>query len=225
MGQKVNANGFRIGMTRTWPSIWFADGEKFRDQFLADTRIRRKLLKKFKECGVSSVNIERSKKTSITINSSKPGVIIGKQGAQIEELRKELEKEFGGSFEINVHEVRNPESDAECVAEAIQGQIERRMPYRRACKMAMEKAMSSGALGIKISISGRLNGAEIARSDSFKDGNVPLQTLRANITQATKHSVTTYGTIGVQVWIYKGMVFKKLRDARSPAITSLSQVG
>lgn len=221
MGQKVNPNGFRLGMTHSWPSTWFATKDKFRSQFLADTRIRRFLNTKFKEAGVSSIEIDRGKKTSVLINTSKPGVIIGKQGAAIEELRKELEKKFGGSFEVNVHEVRNADADAMCIAENIQGQIERRMPYRRACKMAIEKAMQAGAIGIKVGVSGRLNGAEIARTDSFKEGNVPLQTLRANIQFATRHAVTTYGTIGVQVWVYKGMVFKKVRDVKSPALTSL----
>ncbi len=221
MGQKVNPNGFRIGMTHSWPSTWFATKAKFRSQFLDDTRIRRHLNKKFQEAGVSSIEIERGKKVSVLINTSKPGVIIGKQGAAIEDLRKELEKKFGGSFEVNVHEVRNADADAMCIAESIQGQIQRRMPYRRACKMAIEKAMQAGAIGIKIGVSGRLNGAEIARIDSFKEGNVPLQTLRANIQFATRHAVTTYGTIGVQVWVYKGMVFKKVRDVKSPALTSL----
>lgn len=224
MGQKVNPNGFRIGFTRTWPSTWFATKDKFREQLLMDTRIRRALFKKFKESGVSEIEIERGKKISILIHSSKPGVLIGKQGAAIEDLRKELEKTYGGSFEVNVREIRNPDADAACIAESIQGQIERRMPYRRACKMAMEKAMQSGAIGVKIGVSGRLNGAEIARSDSFKTGNVPLQTLRANIQFATRHAITTYGTIGVQVHVYKGLVFKKIRDAKTASgITSLPE--
>lgn len=222
MGQKVNPNGFRLGITHSWPSTWFATKKKFRDNMLADVRIRRFLEKKYKDSGVSLIEIDRGKKTSVLMHSSKPGVIIGKQGASIEELRKDLEKQFGGSFEINVQEIRNPEADPACIAESIQSQIERRMPYRRACKMAMEKAMQSGAIGVKIGISGRLNGAEIARSDSFKQGNVPLQTLRANIVLATRHAITTYGTIGIQVWIYKGMVFKKIQQAKSEALTSLS---
>lgn len=222
MGQKVNPNGFRLGITHSWPSTWFATKNKFRDNLLADVRIRRYLEKKFKDSGVSLIEIDRGKKTSILMHSSKPGVIIGKQGAAIEDLRKDLEKRFGGSFEINVQEIRNPEADAACIAENIQSQIERRMPYRRACKMAMEKAIQAGAIGVKINISGRLNGAEIARSDSFKQGNVPLQTLRANIQMATRHAVTTYGTIGIQVWTYKGMVFKKIQQAKSAALTSLS---
>lgn len=223
MGQKVNPNGFRLGITHSWPSTWFATKKKFQDNLLADVRIRRFIDVKYKDSGISLIEIDRGKKTSILIHSSKPGVLIGKQGAQIEELRKILEKKFGGSFEINVHEIRAPDADAFCIAESIQGQIERRMPYRRACKMAMEKAMAAGLIGIKIGVSGRLNGAEIARTDSFKEGNVPLQTLRANIQFATRHAITAYGTIGVQVWVYKGMVFKKIREANAPALTSLSQ--
>lgn len=224
MGQKVNPNGFRIGITHSWASTWFAKKQKFQDNLLADVRIRRTIDKKFKDSGISLIEIDRGKKTSVMIHSSKPGVIIGKQGAQIEDLRKDMEKQFGGSFEINVHEIRIPDADAACVAESIQGQIERRMPYRRACKMAMEKAMQAGAVGIKISVSGRLNGAEIARDDAFRNGNVPLQTLRANIQFATRHARTAYGTIGVQVWIYKGMVFKKIREVKSAALTSLPKV-
>lgn len=223
MGQKVNPNGFRLGITHTWSSTWFATKDKYRTLLLSDVRIRRYLAKKFKDAGISSIEIDRGKKTSILMHSSKPGVLIGKQGAAIEELRKELEKEFGGSFEINVHEIRNPDANAACIAESIQGQIERRMPYRRACKLAIEKAIQAGAIGIKIGVSGRLNGAEIARSDSFKEGNVPLQTLRANIQLATRHAVTRYGTIGVQVWIYSGMVFKKIQEAKSSSLKSLNQ--
>lgn len=222
MGQKVNPNGFRIGITHSWPSTWFATKDRYRSMFLDDVRIRRFLEKKFKDAGVSLIEIDRGKKITVLVHSSKPGVLIGKQGAQIEEIRKELERRFGGSFEVNVHEIRNPDADAFCIAENIQGQIERRMPYRRACKMAIEKAMQAGAVGVKVSVSGRLNGAEIARTDGFKQGNVPLQTLRANIQFATRHAVTSYGTIGVQVWVFKGMVFKKVQEMKSAsAITSL----
>ena len=218
MGQKVNPNGFRLGMTTSWPSTWFARGKKFRDLFLQDTGIRRHISEKFKDAGISEMHIERSKKVSVSIFTSKPGVIIGKQGAQIEELRKELEKKYGGSFEINIQEIRNPDCDAAFIAETIQGQIQRRMPYRRASKMAMEKAMQSGAIGIKIRVSGRLNGAEIARSEMFKEGNIPLQTLRANVQFAKRHAITTYGTIGVQVHVYKGMVFKKVEHINTAEI-------
>lgn len=220
MGQKVNPNGFRIGFTRTWPSTWYAGKRKFKTLFLQDVQIRRYIRGRMKDAGISEINIDRGKKVSVVIKTSKPGVIIGKQGAAIEELRKDLEKRFGGSFEVNIQEVRSPESDAEIIAETIQGQIERRMPYRRAIKMAIEKAMQAGAIGIKVTISGRLNGAEIARDDLFKEGNVPLQTLRANIQHATRHAITKFGTIGVQVWVYKGMVFKKVRQAESASLAT-----
>ncbi|KKW39250.1 30S ribosomal protein S3 [Candidatus Peribacteria bacterium RIFOXYC2_FULL_55_14] len=219
MGQKVNPNGMRLGITHSWPSTWFASGRKYRDLLVQDVRIREHIKKRLKEAGISSIEIERSKKTSITIHTSKPGVIIGKQGAAIEELRKDLEKAFGGSFEVNIQEIRNPDGDAEVIAETIQGQIQRRMPYRRAAKMAMEKAIQGGAKGIKILVAGRLNGADIARSELFKEGNIPLQTLRADVQFARRHAVTTFGTIGVKVWIYKGMVFKKVREAQSASLT------
>ena len=221
MGQKVNPNGFRLGVTHTWQSTWFAKGKKYRQMFLQDTLIRRFIAKTLPDAGISQVDIERSKKTSLSIHTSKPGVIIGKQGASIEELRKKLEKKFGGSFEVNIQEIRNPDADAQVIAETIQGQIQRRMPYRRASKMAIEKAMQSGAKGIKVMVSGRLNGAEIARSDQFKEGNIPLQTLRANVEFARRDAKTAYGTIGVKVWIYKGMVFRKVEHVQSAALTSL----
>ena len=182
---------------------------------MQDVRIKRYIKERMKDAGISEIEIDRSKRTSVVIHTSKPGVIIGKQGAAIEELRKDLEKRFGGAFEVNIQEIRSPDSDAAVIAETIQGQIQRRMPYRRASKMAIEKAMQSGALGIKIKVSGRLNGAEIARTELFKDGNIPLQTLRANVQFAVRHAKTTYGTIGVKVWVYKGMVFKKIKQAQS----------
>ena len=207
-------------MTHSWPSTWFASGKKYRDLFVQDMKIRRYITEKFQDAGVSGVDIDRSKKISLTIHTSKPGVIIGKQGVAIETLRKELEKKFGGSFEVNIQEIRSPDSDAAVIAETIQGQIQRRMPYRRAAKMSLEKAMQAGAVGIKVRVSGRLNGADIARSELFKDGNIPLQTLRANVQFAKRGAVTTYGTIGVQVWVYKGMVFKKVEHIHT---TSLSE--
>lgn len=218
MGQKVNPNGFRIGFTRTWPSMWFAERGRYRKLLLEDLRIRRFLQKRLKEAGVSLIEIERTKKVSVVIHTSKPGVIIGRQGAAIEELRLILEKEFGGTFAVEIREVRNPDADAEIVAETLQGQIARRMPYRRAVKMALEKAMQAGAVGVKVSVSGRLNGAEIARSDLFKEGNIPLQTLRANVQFARRHAVTKFGTIGVQVWMYKGMVFKTMRHLHTSSL-------
>ena len=220
MGQKVNPNGLRTGIIRTWPSTWFARGRKYRDLFLQDQFIKRYILSKLKDAGISSLTIERGKKVTVAIQSSKPGIIIGKQGSAIDDLRKDLDARFGVSFEVLIQELRNPDADAEIIAETIQGQIQRRMPYRRAAKMAMEKAMQSGALGVKVTVSGRLNGAEIARSELFKEGNVPLQTLRANIQFARRHAITKFGTIGVQVWVFKGMVFKNVQQAQSSSLTS-----
>jgi len=223
MGQKVNPNGFRIGFTTTWASTWFARGAKYRDLFLQDVRIKRYIKDRTKESGISEVEIDRGKKVIVTVHTSKPGVIIGKQGAAIEELRKELEKMFGGTFNVEIKEIRNPDADAFVIAETIQGQIQRRMPYRRAVKMAIEKAMQSGAIGVKVTISGRLNGAEIARDELFKEGNVPLQTLRANIQHAKKHAITKFGTIGVQVWVYKGLVFKKVQQVQSASLSAAAK--
>jgi small subunit ribosomal protein S3 len=219
MGQKVNPNGFRIGFTHTWPSTWYAKGRKYGELFLQDVRIRRYITDKMKDSGITLIEIERSKKTIVTIHTSKPGVIIGKQGAAIEVLRADLEKKFGGTFGVEIQEIRSPDVEAAIIAETIQGQITRRMPYRRAVKMAIEKAMQAGALGIKVTVSGRLNGAEIARDELFKEGNVPLQTLRANIVHARRHAITKFGTIGVQVWVYKGMVFKKMKQIQSASLT------
>lgn len=219
MGQKVNPNGFRIGFTHSWPSTWFAKGKKFSDLFLQDVRVRRYILGKTKESGISLIEIDRGKKVTVTITTSKPGVLIGKQGSAIEDLSKDLERRFGNPFIVEVREVRNPDADPEVIAETIQGQIERRMPYRRAVKMAIEKAMAAGALGVKVTVSGRLNGAEIARDDLFKEGNVPLQTLRANIQLAKRHAITKFGTIGIQVWVYKGMVFKKMKQIHSATLS------
>lgn len=223
MGQKVNPNGFRIGIFKSWPSTWFAEGQSFRDQFLQDVQIKRYIKGKLKEAGISEILIERGKKTIVTIKTSKPGIIIGKQGAAIDEMRKDLDKRFGGSFQVEIQEVRNPDADAAVIAENIKQQIERRMPYRRAAKQAIEKAMASGALGVKIALAGRLNGAEIARADTFKEGNIPLQTLRADIQFARQHAVTKFGTIGIQVHVYKGMVFKTAQQMQSHSLTAPQQ--
>lgn len=219
MGQKVNPNGIRIGFTHSWPSTWFAGGKKYRNLLLEDIAIRKYIQNRLKDAGISLIEIDRRKKVSVTIHTSKPGVVIGKQGSAIEDLRLELEREFSGSFEVNIQEIRNPDADAEVIVETIQGQIQRRMPYRRAAKMAMEKAIQAGAVGLKIVVSGRLNGADIARTELFKEGNIPLQTLRANVQYAHRDAVTTYGTIGVKVWVYKGMVFKKVQHIKSSSLT------
>ncbi|UPA22786.1 30S ribosomal protein S3 [Candidatus Peribacteria bacterium] len=218
MGQKVNPNGFRIGITHTWSSIWFARGKKYRDLFLQDQLIKRHIMTKMKDAGISEIGIERGKRVSVSIQSSKPGILIGKQGAAIEDLKKDLEKRFGGNFEVVIQEIRSPDTDSVTIAENIQAQIQRRMPYRRAAKMAIEKAMQSGALGVKVLVSGRLNGAEIARNEMFKEGNIPLQTLRADIHFSRRHAITKFGTIGIKVWVYKGMVFKNIQQAQSSAL-------
>lgn len=224
MGQKVNPNGFRIGITHTWPSSWFAKGRKFRTLFLQDVLIRRFIESKLPDAGITTVEIDRDKRISLTIHTSKPGVIIGKQGASIEKLKKSLDVEFKTPFEVNIQEVRNPDMEAAVIAETIQTQIQRRMPYRRAAKMAIEKAMQAGAKGIKVQVSGRLNGADIARSELFKDGNIPLQTLRADVTYCRRPALTTFGIIGVKVWLYKGMVFKKVQDVQSSALLDSSNM-
>jgi len=223
MGQKVNPNGFRLKVTHMWPSSWYARGQKFKDYFLDDVKIRRFIGKRLPDAGISEIEIDRTKRVSVAIHTSKPGVIIGKQGASIEQLKKDLEREFNSPFDVNIQEIRNPDADPHVIAETIQGQVQRRMPYRRAAKMAIEKAMQSGAQGVKVKVSGRLNGAEIARTELFKDGNIPLQTLRANVTFARRTAATTYGAIGIKVWIYKGMVFKKVQQAQSASLTSLNQ--
>lgn len=219
MGQKVNPNGLRLGITRTWPSTWFGRRRRYREQLLQDVQIVRFLRSTLKEAGLSEIQIDRGKKVVVTIHTSKPGVVIGKQGSAIEDLKKKLEGKFGTPFDVEIREIRNPDANPDVIAETIQGQIERRMPYRRAVKMAIEKGMQAGALGVKVSICGRLNGAEIARAELFKEGNIPLQTLRANVQLATKHAVTKYGTIGIQVWVYTGMVFKNVQQIQSSTLT------
>ena len=223
MGQKVNPNGFRIGFTHSWPSTWFASGRKYSELLLADVRIKRYIIEKFQESGLGLIEIDRGKKVTVTIHTSKPGVLIGKQGAAIEELKKDLEHRFKTGFQVEIQEIRNPDADPNVIAESIQGMIQRRMPFRRAVKMSIEKAMQAGAVGIKVTLSGRLNGAEIARDELFKEGNVPLQTLRADIVHAKRHAITKFGTIGVQVWIYKGMVFKKMKQIQSAGIAAQAQ--
>ena len=159
MGQKVNPNGFRIGITHTWPSIWFAKGRKYRENLIQDVQLKRYIMTKMKDAGIAEILIEREKKTNVKIRTSKPGVLIGKQGAAIEDLEKDLNKRFSSNFHVEVEEIRSPDSEAAIIGETIKGQIERRMPYRRAVKMAIEKAMQAGAIGIKVTVSGRLNGA------------------------------------------------------------------
>jgi small subunit ribosomal protein S3 len=206
MGQKVNPNGLRVGINRTWDSRWFA----YRDyaQLLhEDLRLKKYLHKRLAQAGVSRVVIERpAKKARVTIHSARPGVVIGKKGADIEKLRGDLAKMTGGEVHLNIVEIRKPEIDAKLVAENIAQQLERRVAFRRAMKRAVQSAMRLGAQGIRITCSGRLGGAEIARTEWYREGRVPLHTLRADIDYGEATAKTTYGTCGVKVWVFKGEI-------------------
>ncbi|MDR1333507.1 MAG: 30S ribosomal protein S3 [Holosporales bacterium] len=204
MGQKVNPVGFRVGILRTWESRWFA-GKEYADLLYKDLKIREYIQKNYKSAGVAKVVIERpAKKASVEIYASRPGVLIGKGGADLEKLRKNLSQIAGMEVGINVVSVRKPELDAYLIAEGIAFQIEKRVSYRRAMKKALQSAMKLGALGIRINVSGRLNGAEIARTEWYREGRVPLHTLRSDVDFSIGVAKTTYGICGIKVWIYKG---------------------
>lgn len=207
MGQKVSPIGLRIGINKTWESKWYAGNKDFAKYLANDNKIRKFLAKKLKDAAVSSILIERNaSKTDIIINTAKPGVIIGHGGDEIEKLRKELAKLVDENVQISIMEVKNPDIDAALVAENIAHQIENRVSFRIAQKRAIRNAMKAGAKGIKTSVSGRLGGADMARTEGYTEGNTPLHTLRANIDYAHKEADTTYGKIGVKVWIYKGEI-------------------
>ncbi len=208
MGHKVNPIGFRLGVSKDWNSKWFANKRDFAGYLVADLRVRELLKKKLAQAGISKILIERPAKTArVTIHTARPGVVIGKKGEDIEKLRKEVSAMMGVPAHINVTEVRKPELDAQLVAESIAQQLERRIMFRRAMKRSVQNAMRLGALGIKVNVGGRLNGAEIARSEWAREGRVPLHTLRADIDYGLAEAKTTYGIIGVKVWIYKGEIF------------------
>ncbi|OIP81638.1 30S ribosomal protein S3 [Candidatus Peregrinibacteria bacterium CG22_combo_CG10-13_8_21_14_all_44_10] len=210
MGQKVNPKIQRIGIIRGWDSSWYAGKGKYTQLFHEDIKVRKYILDSLKDCGISRVQILRNaNETTINIYSAKPGVIIGRQGEDIDKLRGELENKFGNRFQINVSEIQAPDLDATLVAQSITKQIERRISYRRAAKMAIQRAMEGGAQGIKILAGGRLNGVEISRREFFSEGKIPLHTFRADIDYGTATARTTYGAIGLKVWIYKGEIFKK----------------
>ncbi len=207
MGQKVNPIGLRLGINRTWDSRWFAGKNEYGKLLHEDMKIRQELLKLLKQAAVSRIVIERPhKKCRVTIHSARPGVVIGKKGADIEKLRKAVAKLTASDVVINILEIRKPELDAQLVAESIAQQLERRVAFRRAMKRAVQSAIRLGAGGIRINCSGRLGGAEIARTEGYREGRVPLHTLRADIDYATSTAKTTYGTIGIKVWIFKGEV-------------------
>ena len=209
MGQKVNPHGFRVGVIKDWDTRWFADNKNFSRYLVEDKKIRDYLKKECFAAGVSRIEIERKgdEKTTVTVHTAKPGIIIGRQGAGIDALKKKLQKEFGREVFINVMEIKQPDTEAQLVAENIADQLQRRISFRRAMKQTMGRTMKMGAKGIKTMVSGRLGGAEIARVEHYHEGRIPLQTLRADIDYGFSEAVTTYGRIGVKVWIYKGEVF------------------
>ena len=207
MGQKVSPHGLRVGIIKDWSSKWYANKKEFGDNLVEDNKIRKYVKKKLYVAGVSGIEIERTAgKVKVKVNTAKPGIVIGKGGNLVELLKKELEKLTGKEIALDIAEVKNPEVNAQLVAENIAGQIEKRVAFRRAMKQAMSRAMKMGAKGIKTSASGRLAGAEMARTEHYHEGTIPLQTLRADIDYGFAEADTTYGKIGVKVWIYKGQV-------------------
>ena len=207
MGQKVHPTGARVGIIKDWNSKWYADSKDFANYLVEDQKIRKFLKKKLYTAGISKIEIERTAKmVKINLYTAKPGIIIGKGGAGVEALKAEVSKLIGKDVNLNIVEVKNIDTDAQLVAENIAGQLERRISFRRAMKQCMQKSMKAGALGIKTAVSGRLGGADMARTEFYKEGNIPLQTLRADIDYGFAEANTTYGKIGVKVWVYNGEV-------------------
>lgn len=218
MGQKVHPTGMRLGIASDWASKWYADSKNFPDFLETDLKVRNYLKKKLAHASISEIKIERPARTAyITIHTARPGVVIGKKGEDIEALRKQVSAMMGIPVHINIEEIRKPELDAQLVAEGVAQQLERRIMFRRAMKRAVSNAMRLGAQGIKINVAGRLNGAEIARSEWYREGRVPLHTLRADIDYGFAEANTTYGIIGVKVWIFKGEVFSLSKQAEVKA--------
>jgi SSU ribosomal protein S3P len=220
MGQKVNPVGIRLGITREWTSKWYASSKQFPSHVYTDYLVREFLKKKLAEASVSRINIERAaRKVNITIHTARPGIVIGKKGEDIEKLRAQVAKMMNmpvADVRINIAEIRKPELDAQLVAEGIAQQLERRVMFRRAMKRAVTNTMRIGALGIKVRVSGRLNGAEIARTEWYREGRIPLHTFRADIDYGFAEAKTTYGVIGVKVWIFKGEVFNQQEQVTEP---------
>lgn len=207
MGQKVHPTGIRLGITKQHSSIWYADGKNYAKRLVTDLSVREYIEDKLKSASVSKVVIERPAQTArITIHTARPGIVIGKKGEDVDKLRKELTRQMGVPVQINIEEIRKPDLDAKLVAQNVGGQLERRVMFRRAMKRVVQNAMRAGAEGIKVQVGGRLGGAEIARSEWYREGRVPLHTLRADIDYATHEALTTYGIIGIKVWIFKGEV-------------------
>ncbi len=220
MGRKVNPIGFRLGIIRDWESKWYAE-RNYTDQLHEDLKIRRLIMKDLSRAGISKIELERAaNKVDVTLHTSKPGIVIGKQGANVERLRGMLEKELSKKVHLKIEEIKVPETDARLIAESIAEQIARRVAYRRAIKHAVQQAMRRGAKGVKITLSGRLGGAEMSRRVSEMDGRVPRQTLRADIDFAVVHAHTTYGRIGVKVWVYRGDVVPERRSVTEATLTA-----
>ncbi|RRQ22482.1 30S ribosomal protein S3 [Thiohalobacter thiocyanaticus] len=214
MGQKVNPNGIRLGIVKDWTSKWYADSRQFAEYLNNDIKVRDYLKQRLSHASVSRIRIERpAKNAMITIYTARPGIVIGKKGEDIEALRKDVSRMMGIPVHINIEEVRKPELDAQLVAESVAQQLERRIMFRRAMKRAVGNSMRLGAQGIRINVAGRLNGAEIARTEWYREGRVPLHTLRADIDYGFAEARTTYGIIGVKVWIFKGEVFGKTEQS------------
>ncbi len=221
MGQKIHPTGFRLSVTRDWSSRWYANSKNFPCMLNEDVQVRDYLKKKLKHASVGRVLIERpAKNARVTVFSARPGVVIGKKGEEIDLLRSALQKIMGVPVHVSIEEIRKPELDAQLIADSITQQLEKRIMFRRAMKRAMQNAMRLGAQGIKIMSSGRLNGAEIARREWYREGRVPLHTLRADIDYATSEALTTYGIIGVKVWVFKGEVLN--RDEQTEIVTDPS---
>lgn len=221
MGQKVHPVGFRLGIVKGWNSIWYAESRRYAENLNADLAVREHLRKKLAHASVSRIEIQRpAKNARIVVHTARPGIVIGKKGEDIEALRTEIFNMMGVPVHIGVEEIRKPELDAYLVAESVANQLERRIMFRRAMRRAVTNTMRLGALGMKIKVSGRLNGAEIARSEWYREGRVPLHTLRADIDYGFAEARTTYGVIGVKVWIFKGEIFATAdaaADAEQPA--------
>ena len=216
MGQKVHPIGIRLGIVKDHTSIWYADSKNYSKQLITDLEVREYLEKKLESASVSRIVIERPAQTArITIHTARPGIVIGKKGEDVDSLRKELTKRMGVPVHVNIEEIRKPDLDARLVAQNVAQQLERRVMFRRAMKRVVQNAMRQGAQGIKVQVGGRLGGAEIARSEWYREGRVPLHTLRADIDYATYEASTTYGIIGVKVWIFKGEVIGDEQQAEA----------
>ncbi len=213
MGQKVNPNGLRVGVIREWDTKWYASKKNYADLLVEDYNLREILKEDLKDSSVSKIEIERAaNRVKVNIYTAKPGIVIGKNGARVETIKKEIADFTGKEASLNIIEIKNPDRDAQLIADGIAAQLERRVSFRRAMKFAMQRAQKAGAKGIKTKVSGRLNGAEIARSEAYSEGTTPLQTLRADIEYGFSEANTTYGKIGVKVWVYKGEVLPKPKD-------------